>query len=44
VKLARFRRPKAACFLSYVKYRPNKNTAIRKIGHAKRRPHKRGVG
>jgi hypothetical protein len=28
VKLARFRRPKAPCFLSYVEYRPNKNTAI----------------
>jgi hypothetical protein len=27
-KLARLRRPKAICFLSYVKYRPNTNTAI----------------
>jgi hypothetical protein len=36
VKLARFRRPKAACFLSYVEYRPNTNTAVLwKIGHAK---------
>jgi hypothetical protein len=26
VKLARFRKPKAACFLSYVEYRPNTNT------------------
>jgi hypothetical protein len=25
VKLARFRKPKAACFLSYVEYRPNIN-------------------
>jgi hypothetical protein len=29
VKLARFRKPKATCFLSsYVEYRPNTNTAI----------------
>jgi hypothetical protein len=28
VKLARCRRPKAACFLSYVEYRLNTNTAI----------------
>jgi hypothetical protein len=28
VKLARFRRPKAACFLSYMECRPNTNTAI----------------
>jgi hypothetical protein len=27
VKLARFRKSKAACFLSYVEYRPNKNTS-----------------
>jgi hypothetical protein len=28
LKLARCRRPKVACFLSYVEYRPNKNTEI----------------
>jgi hypothetical protein len=28
VKLARFRRPKVACFLSYVEYRPNTNIVI----------------
>jgi hypothetical protein len=27
VKLARFRKPKAVCFLSYVEYRPNTNTS-----------------
>jgi hypothetical protein len=27
VKLARFRKPKAACSLSYVKQRPNTNTS-----------------
>jgi hypothetical protein len=27
-EVTRFRRPKAACFLSYVEYRPNTNTAI----------------
>jgi hypothetical protein len=27
VKLARFRKPKAACFLSYVDYRLNTNTS-----------------
>jgi hypothetical protein len=27
VQLARFRKPKAACFLSYVEYRPNTNTS-----------------
>jgi hypothetical protein len=27
-EVARSRRPKAACFLSYVEYRPNTNTAI----------------
>jgi hypothetical protein len=26
VKLARFKKPKATCFLSYVEYRPNINT------------------
>jgi hypothetical protein len=25
VKLARFRKPKASCFLSYVEYKPNTN-------------------
>jgi hypothetical protein len=28
VKLARFRRPNVACFLSYVEYGPNTNTTI----------------
>jgi hypothetical protein len=28
VKLARIRKPKAICFLSYVEYRPNANTSI----------------
>jgi hypothetical protein len=28
VKLARLRRPKPACFLSYVKNRPNTNIAV----------------
>jgi hypothetical protein len=27
VKLVRFRKPKATCFLSYVEYRPNTNTS-----------------
>jgi hypothetical protein len=27
VKLPRFRKPKATCFLSYVDYRPNTNTS-----------------
>jgi hypothetical protein len=27
VKLARFRRPKATCFLSYMEYSPNTNTS-----------------
>jgi hypothetical protein len=27
VRLARLRRPKVTCFLSYVKYRPNTNTS-----------------
>jgi hypothetical protein len=27
VKLARFRKPKVAYFLSYVEYRPNSNTS-----------------
>jgi hypothetical protein len=36
VKLARFRKPKATCFLSYVKYRPKTNIAILwKTGNAK---------
>jgi hypothetical protein len=26
--LSEFRKPKATCFLSYVEYRPNTNTAI----------------
>jgi hypothetical protein len=38
MKLARFRKPKVICFISYVEYRPNTNTAIlRKTGHAKGR-------
>jgi hypothetical protein len=28
VKLARFRKPKATCLLSYVEQRPNTNTSI----------------
>jgi hypothetical protein len=45
VKLARFRRPKAACSLSYVEYRPNKNAAILwNTGHTKRRSHTGGIG
>jgi hypothetical protein len=37
VKLARLKKPKAVCFLSYVEFRPNINTAILwKIGHTKR--------
>jgi hypothetical protein len=36
VKLVRFRRPKVTCFLSYVKYRLNTNTAVLwKTGHTK---------
>jgi hypothetical protein len=27
VKLVRFRKPKVACFLSYVEYRPNTNAS-----------------
>jgi hypothetical protein len=27
VKLGRFKKPKATCFLSHVKYRPNTNTS-----------------
>jgi hypothetical protein len=43
VKLARFRRLKAICFLSYVEYRPNTYIAIlQKIGHTKGRSHMRG--
>jgi hypothetical protein len=45
LNLARFRTPKAACFLSYVEYRPNTNTAIlKKTGLAKRRSHTRKRG
>jgi hypothetical protein len=41
----RFTWPKAACFLSYVEYRPNTNAAIlQKTGHTKRRSHMRGGG
>jgi hypothetical protein len=40
-RLSKFRRPKAAYFLSYLEYnRANKNTAILlKIGHTKGRSH-----
>jgi hypothetical protein len=42
LKLVRFRRPKATCFLSYVEYKPNTNTAILwKTDHAKGRSHMR---
>jgi hypothetical protein len=45
VNLARFRKRKAACFLSYVEYRPNTNAAILwKTGHAKGRRHTREGG
>jgi hypothetical protein len=38
VKLARFRKPKATCFLSYVEYRPKTNASnIMKTGHTKGR-------
>jgi hypothetical protein len=38
-----FRRPKGACFLSYVEYTPNTNTTILcKTRHAKKRSHIRG--
>jgi hypothetical protein len=38
-------KPKAACFPSYMEYRPNTNTAILwKTGHTKTRSHIRGVG
>jgi hypothetical protein len=41
-QLARFRRPKATCFLSYVEYRPNTNTAMLcKTNHAKGRSYTR---
>jgi hypothetical protein len=42
VKLARFRRPKAACFLWYMECRPNTNaTILWKTGHIKERSHTR---
>jgi hypothetical protein len=45
VKLARLRKPKAACFPSYVDYRPNKNISnIMKTGHATGRAHTREEG
>jgi hypothetical protein len=39
MKLVKFRRPKATCFLSYVEYSPNMNTSniIKETGHAKGR-------
>jgi hypothetical protein len=45
VKLARCRRPKVACFLSYVEYKSNTNTSILwDTGHTKGRPHLKGIG
>jgi hypothetical protein len=45
VKLARLRRPKAMCSLSYVKNRTNTNAAIlRNTGHTKGRSTTGGVG
>jgi hypothetical protein len=45
VKLVRFRRPKATCFLSQAEYRPNTNVAILwETGHAKGRLYSRGAG
>jgi hypothetical protein len=42
MKLSRLRKPKAACFLSFVEHRPNTNTSnIRKTGYAKGRSHTR---
>jgi PP-loop superfamily ATP-utilizing enzyme len=42
-EVSQAQKPKAACFLSYVEYRPNTNTEIlRKIGHAKGRSHMGG--
>jgi hypothetical protein len=38
LKIARFRKTRATCFLSYVEYKPNRNTSnIKKKGHAKGR-------
>jgi hypothetical protein len=45
VELVRVRRPKAACFLSYVYYRPKINAAILcDMGHTKGRPLMGGIG
>jgi hypothetical protein len=45
VKLVRFRKPVAACFFSYVDYRPNINTSNNmKKGHTKGRSLMRGGG
>jgi hypothetical protein len=46
VKLARFERPKATCFLSYIEYRPNTNTAIlfKKTGNTNERSYVTGQG
>jgi hypothetical protein len=45
VKLARLRRPKATCSLSFVEYRPNINVVILwNTGHTKGRSHMGGVG
>jgi hypothetical protein len=41
--LARFRRPKTVCCLSYLEYRPNKNIAIlSRTGYTKEKSHMRG--
>jgi hypothetical protein len=47
VKLARFKRPKASCSLSYVEYRPNTTSNIMKSitlreGHEQEREVKEG--
>jgi hypothetical protein len=45
VKLVRLRRPKIACSLSYVDYRPTRNTAILSdMGHTKGWPCMGGIG
>jgi hypothetical protein len=48
VRLAKFRKPKTTCFLSYVEYRPNTNTskyyekkAMLKGSHIQEREYKR---
>jgi hypothetical protein len=42
MKIVRLRRPKTACSLSYVGYRPKTNTVILlDMGHTKGRAHRR---